>query len=145
MFFETLKNVSKKYKIVVIGERAVEYNEEYTQHGSDQVYSIYNDIVTNIAKDRLVDLTVPSLGITTPNLENIRKDCSVFRDAKFTIMIGFGGAFCLSATTSNVICLNVTCCDFSWSSDWLVNYKHPRMFATKDLNTFISEVNLRCG
>src|ERR1700722_341314 len=86
----TLKKLSQKYKVVVIGEREVEKSKEYQLNTSD-IFGIYEQIITNIPNDRVVDLTVPALGITTPTLEKIQQDCLIMKEAKFVITFGIGG------------------------------------------------------
>src|SRR5277367_6083324 len=50
-FFEVIRHLSNKYKIVVLGERIVEMNEEYKIWGSNVIYSIYDDIIKNVPSD----------------------------------------------------------------------------------------------
>ncbi|MFA6201475.1 MAG: hypothetical protein WC679_13830 [Bacteroidales bacterium] len=140
--FGAIKNLSKKYKIMIVGEREIEYNEEYAAHGTDQIYSIYKDIISNIPKEKIIDMTIPGMGITVPSVEQIQKDCNLFRDSKFTIVLGFGGHFCLSSATSNVMCFNMLNC-ISSIGNWFDDTIHPTLFITKVFDDFISEINKR--
>jgi hypothetical protein len=102
-FCSVLNDISKKYKIVLLGERSVEMNKEYQHIGINNIFSIYEDIVDYLNKDNLVDLTIPALGITIPNIENLKKDCSIMKDAKKVITFGVGGNFSIALTVSSAI------------------------------------------
>ena len=102
-FWGIINQLSKKYKVVVMGERNVEMGIEYQENGSDIVYSIYDDIMRNIPNDRILDLTIPALGITAPNLAKIQQDCLIMSEAKFVVSFGIGGNLQLSIATSNAI------------------------------------------
>jgi len=97
-----IKRLSEKYKIVVIGEREVEMNAEYKIHGSLKIYSLYNDFNNEF---NFIDLTVPTLcGELPPDIDNIKIDCGLMRDAKAVITIGSGGNLALAtATATNLI------------------------------------------
>ena len=101
-FWNTIQSLSSKYKIVVIGEREVETNDEYAIHTSQHIYSIYNDIINNVPNYRVVDLTIPALGISSPNLTQLQQDCLIMKEAKFVITFGVGGNFCLSTAVANM-------------------------------------------
>ena len=63
-----IKKLSNKYKIVILGERAVEMRKEYESSKSN-VFGLYEQIIANIPTDRIIDLTVPSF----------RRNCSRFK------------------------------------------------------------------
>lgn len=100
--WQTLRKLSEKYKIVILGEREVEKNKEYVNI-SNLVFSIYEQIITNLPTNRIVDLTVPSLGITTPNLEKIKQDCLIMKEARCVVTLAAGGNVWLAAAVGNVI------------------------------------------
>lgn len=102
-YWDTLNKLSKKYKLVILGEKVVEMSKEYAQHGSNITYSIYNEIIANLPKDRVIDLTVQALGITSPELEKIQQDCLIMSEARFVIILGTGGAFCMATSVANTI------------------------------------------
>jgi len=83
-------------KIVLLGEREVEYNAEYTVWGDSQVYSIYNDAVNLVDSKLLIDMTVPKLGLTTPSVDNLFSDMLIAYHSVACINIGVGGFFCMS-------------------------------------------------
>ena len=141
--FLALKKLSEKYIIVVLGEREIELNNEYAGHGEHKIFSIYNDIIDNILTNRILDMTFKCMGITVPVLENIQNDCCIFRDAEFVINIGFGGPFCLSVATGNVMCLNVIDCYTPWADSWLMTGNFPKLFITKSFPEFYDEMMRR--
>lgn len=101
-FSNILNDLSKKYKIVLIGEKTVEMNKEYEHHGSNFIFSIYNDIIDSLNYN-IIDLTIPVLGITIPNIENLKKDCSIMNHAKKVITFGVGGNLSIALSVSNTV------------------------------------------
>lgn len=97
--WSVLSKLSKKYKIVILGERHVEMRKEY---GSDTVFGIYEQIIANLPNERILDLTVPALGETVADLKDIRQDCLIMKEAKFVVTVGIGGNFCLSTSVANM-------------------------------------------
>ncbi len=102
-FLDTLKTVSARYKILILGEKEVEYNPEYTHLTKDGVYSLYQDYISALPADRIIDLTVPKLGITPPDITKLLNDCSIMNQAKHNIVLGIGGNFSLAISIGNVI------------------------------------------
>lgn len=101
--WKVLEQLSTRYKIVVLGERAVEMRKEYQlPHLKDEIFGIYQNIMENIPNDRILDLTVPALGETVSDLRQIRQDCLIMREAKFVLTIGIGGNFCMSTAVANM-------------------------------------------
>jgi hypothetical protein len=131
--WEILKELSQKHKIVVLGEREVEMNTEYLCHTSNIIYSIYDDIMANIPKDRLVDLTIPALGITSPSLSQIQQDCLIMREAKFVMTLGVGGNFCMATAVANTIGYRV---DGEEIADMIFAQTYPNAIITKDWSLF---------
>jgi len=83
-------------KVILLGEKEVEYNLEYKSWGNSQIYSIYGDAMKGIRDDLLVDMTVPKLGTTTPDIDKLFSDMSIAYQAKACINIGVGGFYCMS-------------------------------------------------
>jgi hypothetical protein len=83
------------YKIVILGEREVEMNHEYRNDNRNgpTVYSIYEEIRASISADKLFDHTIPSLGITSPKLDQFQLDRLIMSEAKCMITLGIGGNF----------------------------------------------------
>jgi hypothetical protein len=99
--WQALQTASKKYKIVIMGEREVERSKEYQIDTNPQgVYSLYEQMVANLPADRIIDLTVPALGITPPNIIKLLSDCNIIRGAKCVVTVGVGGNFGLSLATA---------------------------------------------
>jgi len=98
-FLATLVELSKKYKIVIIGEREVEMNPEYLIYGNRYIYCIYDHLIGAL-KENVVDLTVPKLGITVPNIDTFKRDCSIMLNAKCVVTLGCGGNFILAAAVA---------------------------------------------
>lgn len=137
--WRTLQNVSQKYKIVVVGEREVERNMEYTQLSTDNVYEIYSHIMANIPSDRVVDLTVPALGNTAPTLVKIQQDGLIMQQAKCVITFGLGGNVWLAIATSNRVIGFRAIEDNDGSADMLLS-KITNTQIVKDWNHFVSMV-----
>ena len=86
----TLNLLSKKYKIVILGDC-----EQYL--GQD---CIYDDIVKNL-KHNIIDFTIPYSKMLIPDIEQIKKDCTIMNRSKCVITLGCGGNFCMSLSVSN--------------------------------------------
>jgi hypothetical protein len=102
-FFDLLKKISENYKIVVIGERRIGSNAEYVYHGNDRIYPIYEDIISAISADTILDLTVPELGFTSPDLTQFRHECTIQHNAKHVITIGSGGNVSIAMSVGNIL------------------------------------------
>lgn len=124
--FERINN--KRIKLVVLGERELEFSEEYRVIGKPMVYSIYNDIMSLVNKDLIVDMTLPKLGETTPNIDSIIKDMSIIKKSKKMILMGHGGFFCTSLFMHNLAAL----CDKYLIERELSTEINKQIFVTKD-------------
>lgn len=100
--WKTLQSLSETYKIVILGEREVEMRKEYVVWSSRNIYGLYEQIISNLPPDRIVDLTVPALGNTVSDLSKIQQDCLIMNQAKVTITIGIGGNCGMSTASSNL-------------------------------------------
>lgn len=137
-FWEAMNKLARKYRIVILGEKIVEQSREYKDHGIENTYGVYQDIIKNLPADRILDLTIPALGITPPNLAQIRQDCMTMHQAKFVVMLGIGGAFCMATAVGNVIGHRM---DGDGLADELYDGKvYPDAFITKSLNDFIEKL-----
>lgn len=135
-FWQTMRNLATRYKIVVMGERVVEVSPEYTGQ-QDTIFGIYDDVIQNVPKDRLIDLTVPALGIVSPDLSKIQQDCLIMKEAKVVITLAIGGNFFLALSVANTICYRV---DDDITIDLLSNPDFPTLFATKNFQEFINKL-----
>ena len=137
--FNLLNLLANKYKIVILGEKVVEQSLEYQSHGPNNVYCIYSELIQNLKKDRVLDLTIPALGITAPNLIQVQQDCLIMSQAKFVMLFGLGGAFCMANATSNTIGYR---CDNEELADELYNNKvYDDAFITKNFDFFKEKVS----
>ena len=140
-FWNIMRQITAKKKIVILGERTIQMNHEYAYLGSMHVWSLYNEIIQNIPTNQLLDMTVPALGITPPDLQNIRNDSCIMRDANFVINIGIGGSFCLGASVAKYLITYRAdieqVCEYLYG---LATCDHPRAFITKDSNAFLKKL-----
>lgn len=102
-FFKKINN--KNIKLIVLGEREIEYGPEYQIYGSSMIYSIYSDIVSLVKKDLIVDMTVPRLGETTPDVDKLIKDMAIIKNSIKTFTFGHGGFFCTTLFTHKLATL----------------------------------------
>lgn len=138
ILFQVLNKLSSKYFFVLLGEKEVEMNSEYQIFGSNGIYSLYSDFLNYLPVEKLIDLTIPALGISCPNLTQILNDSQIINQAHRTITIGIGGSFCLSTAVGNVI-------GWRQDDDAVANYLYdkiiyPDAFITKNFNSFISKL-----
>jgi hypothetical protein len=136
-FWSLLNILSEKYKIVILGEKVIEMNQEYQIYTEQHIYSLYTHIYNNIPADRLIDLTVPALGITAPNLQHIQQDCLIMNQAKFVINFGIGGGFCLATAVANTIGYRY---DDDLIADRVFDRVYPNAMITKDWSSFIQKL-----
>jgi|ERR1700678_1721766 hypothetical protein len=137
-FWEIMRKLAKKYRIVILGEKQVEISREYRGHGSDNVYGIYQDIIKNLPPDRVLDLTVPALGITAPNLQNIQQDCLIMSEAAFVVITGIGGAFCMATAVANTIGYRVD--DDGLANELYNDREYDDAFITRNFDAFIKKL-----
>jgi hypothetical protein len=136
--WRTLNELSKKYKLVILGEREVERSKEYSVlNNFMEVHCLYDNIISNISKERILDLTVPALGITTPSFDNIRQDCLIMNQAKCVIVVGVGGNFCMSSAVANTIGYRA---DKEPNLDLMLKNNYSDLFMTRDWEQFINKL-----
>ena len=101
--WRVLKQLTNKYKLVILGERKVEMRKEYAIYAKKkEIFGIYDNIMVNIPNDRILDLTVPALGETVSDLAQVQQDCLIMNQAKFVITIGIGGNFCMATSVAKM-------------------------------------------
>lgn len=133
-----LNILSKKYMIVVLGERTVEMRKEYGKD-TNSVFCLYDDIIGYLPKNRLIDLTVPALGETVSDFSKIQQDCFLMKEAKFVITIGVGGNFCMSTSTANMaIGFRTDNLDFT---NAVFNREYSNAIITKDWRRFMQAIS----
>ena len=96
-------------KIVIMGDRIVDHsrNIEYRSY-QNLVYSIYEQIINQLDKNKVIDLTENFL-MHEPNIEKFLKEYNLVKRANSVIQIGFSGSYLLSMalnTNTKVVCHN---------------------------------------
>jgi hypothetical protein len=134
--WKVLQKLSTKYKIVILGEREVEKNVEYG-HFMDLAYGIYDQIITNLPTDRVIDLTIPALGVTAPTLPQIQQDGLIMQRAKFIITLGLGGNVWLAATAGNKVIGYRNETDNDYAADIILNPNFTSAKIFKNWDEFI--------
>jgi hypothetical protein len=102
-FFNTLNSIDSK--IILIGEKNVSYTGEYLNISNELVYSLYDDYIKNIDKDKIIDLTKDNYSYGEIELENVINDLTLIVNSKKIIMMGGGGFFCMSLFTDKLLSL----------------------------------------
>lgn len=97
-FVKSLNHLSKKYKIVIMGEKAISNNAENAYYGPNEIYSIYEDI-KSIRNS--IDLSVSQS--TDFSFESLIQDCHIMRKSLRTITIGEGGNLSLAMAFSFIL------------------------------------------
>jgi len=134
-FWSIIKEISKKYKVVILGEKMVEMRKEYMGL-NPRPFGIYNDIVNNLPQECIVDLSVPALGETVSDLSKIQQDCLIMKEAKFTISFGCGGNHCLSAAVSDMA-IGYRTDNFSYNDTIFNHREYPNAIITKNPEHFL--------
>lgn len=125
--FDTLNALG--YPIILVGEKEIEYNYEYSHHGKNLIYSIYDDSLSLIKKEILIDKTVPRLGLTTPDIKNILSDMFLVYNSHLSLTIGVGGFFCMSIFSPNTFAF----VDNETISEFCPKLRDIRLFKDKNL------------
>jgi hypothetical protein len=130
-FYEKLNLIDSK--IILLGEKKVHYDGEYSHHGENKIYSLYYEYIKNINPEKIIDLTQEDYTESNVILENIINDLTLISNSKQMIMIGNGGFWCTSLFTDKLISLNSDAIPQSFSFDF-----NKQIFF--DLNKFIDAI-----
>jgi hypothetical protein len=134
-FWNIINEISKKYKVVILGEKMVEMRKEYMIL-NPRPFGIYEDIIRNLPPERIVDLSVSALGETVSDLTQIQQDCLTMKEAKFTLSFGCGGNYCLSSAVSDMA-IGYRTDNFNFN-DAIFNYReYPNAIIAKDPEHFL--------
>lgn len=130
-----LQKLSENCTIVIIGEREVQRTKEYeAECNRNQVFGIYDYLKTILPPNKVLDLTIPALGIIPSTLPQVQQDCLIMKEAKAVITFGLGGNVWMSACTANkTIGLRA---DKDWIVDLIQTSDYPDLFLTKDVDQF---------
>lgn len=101
-FFNVISLISNKYKIVVIGEKTLPDWPEYKNGTTPDVFMIYNDIMSFLPKENIIDMTY-NCTKSGSTLSQLQQDCVYMRDAYYNIILGLGGGFCLAMTCGRIL------------------------------------------
>jgi len=125
-----IRKLSKKYQVVILGEREVEKSKEYSVAcNNDVIFSAY-DGFRKMVPDA-IDLTIPALGIKSPDIKQVRHDCYLMSRAKAVVNMGCGGNLWLSTISAPLtICLRG--CDKYRTTD-LFESAFPELFLSRDI------------
>jgi hypothetical protein len=83
-----LQRTAATTPVVLVGEQEIGPNYEYDHHGSDLVYSIYEDLADEVP---VIDATAPELGRTPPSWRRFMADLQLMRNAMGVVALGSGG------------------------------------------------------
>jgi hypothetical protein len=131
-FYNKINEIENK--IILIGERKIVYNEEYKQHGENKIYSLYDDFMTNINHNKIIDLTQEGYTENNFNLESIINDLTLISNSKQIIMVGNGGFWCTSLFTDKLLSLSSNTITQAFDSEF-----EKQIFF--DSNKFINTIN----
>lgn len=127
--------ILQNHNVVVLGERVVEMRKEYINNRTP-VYGIYDEIINNIPKHKIIDLTVPALGETVSDLTQIQQDCFIMHNAKCVVSLGIGGNLNM-ATASGAKVIGYRA-DNNRLANIMYQTETANFAVTKDMNRFIS-------
>jgi hypothetical protein len=141
-FWNVIQKLATHYRIVLLGERDVEIRREYGNGSA--VFGLYEDAITNLPADRILDLTLPALGETVSNLAQIQQDCLIMKEAKFVITLGVGGNFCMATSVADMT-VGFRADELTFT-DAIYDRAYPNAMITKDWNKFITTLTnyLQC-
>jgi len=99
LLIKHLLDLSKKYSIMLIGEKEI---DPYSSIADDPVYTIYDDLKNNLPEEKIIDNTINNLPVS---IDKMKEDCSFMHYAKKTICIGRGGNVILAYAVANHFCI----------------------------------------
>lgn len=137
---EAFRDVAKEYTIVILGEREVEKTREYTAEcNKNQVFGIYDFLISILPKEKILDLTVPALGVKVSTFPQFQQDCLIMKEANAVVAFGIGGNFWMSTCIAeNTIALRAENGnnDNEWTTDLMQGF--PGLSLTKNIDEFCS-------
>lgn len=133
-----INKISKKYAIVLLGEREVEKSKEYSVAcNNDVIFSAYDDFKKMVPD--AIDLTIPALGIKSPDIKQVQHDCYLMSRSKAVVNMGCGGNLWLSTVSAPLtICLRG--CDKYKTTD-LFQGAFPELFLSRDINSVCERIS----
>ena len=125
---------STNSKIILIGEREVKYEGEYVFHGSNSIYSIYNEIIKKVDNNKIVDLTEQLYEFEKFSLNKLLENLGIIYNSNNVFVFGGGGLFCTSIFSDRLISFCNAEIEKYFNSDGTKNIFH-------DINKFNSVLN----
>lgn len=96
---DAINDISSSFRIVLIGEREIEANDEYIKHSNNTIFSLYPEASSELSN--ITDLTVQ--GLSSPTMDKFRQDCLYMSEAECNISIGVGGNMAIMSSVGNAI------------------------------------------
>lgn len=87
------KNYKTNYKIILLGERYMPYAKEINEN---KIITIYEELLELKNNNDVIDLTTPNI-YDNLDFETWLNDVSIIHYAKYNIIVGNGGHYCISA------------------------------------------------
>ena len=138
LFLEILLNLQEKYDIIIIGEKEIGFNREYSFH-TDHIFSIYDSLINKLV--RYTDFTIEELGNTSPSLSKIKTDCNLMNKAKMNICLGIGGNFSLASSVGKLLNFRAEKADdVDFVSEIYKNEKDDDVFSTSNFDLFLQKL-----
>jgi hypothetical protein len=131
-FFKSINESGKK--IILLGEKEIKYGNEYSRHGEEKIYSIYDQCINNIDNDKIIDLTINIYEFNDFSLDSIINDINIIFNSSTTYVFGGGGFFCLSLFTGKLTSLTN-----SNNKSWFYSDYNQNIFS--ELNEFTEHLN----
>lgn len=133
-----LRHLANNYTIVISGEREVQRTREYdAECNNDQVFGLYDYLMNTIPHKKILDLTIPALGVTCSTLPQLQQDCLIMKRAEAVITFGIGGNLWMSTCVARKT--------IGWHGylDPIMDlmYGFPGYSVTRDLDQFIRSLD----
>ena len=127
--------LSKKYKLVLLGEREVQKSKEYmVAINPEIIYSAYDEFKT---LPNIVDLTIPALGIKSSDIRQVQHDCYLMSKAKAVLTLGCCGNVWLSFISAPLtLCLRAD----SYKLSDLFNGLFPELYFTRSVDELCNKL-----
>lgn len=131
-FIKTIQKISKKYPIVLLGERIIDEFEYKNPYNINTIYTIYDDIKNNID---YIDLTTDEL-LFNPDIEIFKRDCTILSKSLATIGFGNGGNIWMSIFSSQQTINLVIAPDFIQNNLMIALNKKYKIYSINEKEKF---------
>lgn len=104
-FLNLLENLSKRFKIILIGERnSSECSEYKTLEKKNTIHNMYNDF---IKVPNIIDMSIDKDLCINVDFDNYQMDCYLISRALFSLHLGIGGLFVTSSVLCRTMCMYI--------------------------------------